>query len=697
MVFGLRSSPATLPIPVNSVDGLFSGLTSAWLSDPSGRLLVSAYAITFVTVTTRAVLQRRKQKKALREQQQQQAAEKQASEAETKKKTPAASPIKALLRRAMPKWKCQSAAWGFVLTVGIGLRTVVNIKVSSEIGVMGSLLAQRSWDRLFIRMLGYALYGLPMAVLVAFQKYAAANVALSLRTALMKSVHAGLGGATSLPRVFARAEQTAPPPATTTSAAAANEAAGGSAVQLATSDVDKYCTEVVTLYEGLIKPALEVVILSSTLGMMMGAKPLLACYGYFLLAGSWTRYVSPSFATMTERVQAAEGTLLDGHTRIHSYAEEVTMLNGAQTEAASLDDDLQSLRSAASHLSLQRFVSESLDGYVLRYLGILSAFAAMLPAVYTGVGARANADPTEYFLTCLHLLVNVSTCTEHRHAQLHHVNHSRSLESRYSSAQVGLALRDLVGSFKVAATARGYATRVESLYSAIDAIGPVETPSAAATSGVASAVLVLEGLSVATPEGTPLVNKLDLTVQKGQRVLLRGPNGAGKSSILRVIAGVWEQSGGRVKVAPPKEQITFLTQRAYVPERLSLRALLAYPDEPSMAEPDSSKLIAVLNWAGLDGVLDGLGGSLDTPVGKLSGGEMQRVAIARLRLHPPALAVMDEATANLEGGFEGKFFQWCAAEGMTVLTVSHNASLAAHHTHVLTLDDTGHYTFAKAS
>ena len=111
------------------------------------------------------------------------------------RQTPAAAPIKALLRRAMPKGKCQSAAWGFVLTVGIGLRTVVNIKVSSEIGVMGSLLAQRSWDRLFIRMLGYALYGLPMAVLVAFQKYAAANVALSLRTALMKSVHAGLGGA----------------------------------------------------------------------------------------------------------------------------------------------------------------------------------------------------------------------------------------------------------------------------------------------------------------------------------------------------------------------------------------------------------------------------------------------------------------------------------------------------------------------
>ena len=68
----------------------------------------------------------------------------------------------------------------------------------------------------------------------------------------------------------------------------------------------------------------QVVILSSTLGSMMGVKPLLQCYGYFFIAGSWTRYVSPSFATMTEDVQQAEGTLLDGHTRLHSYAEEVT-------------------------------------------------------------------------------------------------------------------------------------------------------------------------------------------------------------------------------------------------------------------------------------------------------------------------------------------------------------------------------------
>ena len=103
-------------------------------------------------------------------------------------------------------------------------------------------------------------------------------------------------------------------------------------------------------------------------------------------------------------MQQSEGHLLESHTRLHAYAEEVSMLRGAAA-AANLDADLQNLRRASASLAFHKMLSETIDGYVLRYLGILSAFTAMLPAVYHGVGARANADPTEYFLTCLHLLV----------------------------------------------------------------------------------------------------------------------------------------------------------------------------------------------------------------------------------------------------------------------------------------------------
>ena len=664
------------------MEGLLSGLTRVWMADMRGRVLLIGWATTFVGVTTRAFLQKRKNKKV-------QAAQQQAAKGKDASKPAGASPIKTLLRRAIPGWKSSPVLWGLVLSVGIGLRIVVSIKVSSEVGVLGSLLAQRRWEELFARQLGYALYGLPAALLTAFQKYAAANVQLSLRTNLMRKIHAGLGGAASLPRVYEQAAPSSKDGAGGKAAAATEGGGGGgggaagaaaagdeSAVQLATSDVAKFCAEAVTLYESLLKPTLEVMILSGTLGSMMGASPLMQCYGYFFAAGMWTRFVAPAFATMTEAVQQAEGTLLDGHTRLHGYAEEVAMLGGTRREAAALDGDLATLRSASATLSLQRFVSESIDGYVLRYLGILSAFTAMLPAVYHGVGARANEDPTEYFLTCLHLLVNV-----------------------------GMALRDLVGSFKVAATARGYATRVQALCGALDEVGTSSSAdatvaAAASASGAsAGALLELEGLCVDAPDGAALIRDLSLRVAKGQRVMLTGPNGTGKSSLLRVLAGVWPAAGGKVKAFPPRDAVAFVPQRAYVPERRSVRATLAYPGLPdTVGLPADDKMASVIKWAGLDEVLQlnaagGLAAALDAPVGKLSGGEMQRLALARIVLRPPRLAILDEASANLEAAFESKFFEWCASQpGLTVLTISHNAAVAKHHTHELRLSGAGKST-----
>ena len=83
------------------------------------------------------------------------------------------------------------------------------------------------------------------------------------------------------------------------------------------------------------------------------------------------------------------------------------MLRGGEAEGEGLDGALAALESASSRLALGRFASEALDGYALRHMGILAAFTAMLPAVYHGTSSRAASDPTEYFLTCLHLLVNV--------------------------------------------------------------------------------------------------------------------------------------------------------------------------------------------------------------------------------------------------------------------------------------------------
>ena len=72
----------------------------------------------------------------------------------------------------------------------------------------------------------------------------------------------------------------------------------------------------------------EVSLLSSKLVGLMGARQLLHCYGFFFLAGCWTRLVGPSLSTMSASVGEAEAALLAGHARLAAHAEEVALVGG---------------------------------------------------------------------------------------------------------------------------------------------------------------------------------------------------------------------------------------------------------------------------------------------------------------------------------------------------------------------------------
>ena len=335
-------------------------LARAWFADPKGCALLASWAGVFGCVTLRALSLRRQ----ARLEHKTPSAEKPPAEKPPAPKagSAAASPVKALIKRAIPGWRSKPGAWGCLLSVGIGVRLLVSIKVSSEIGVLGSLLAQRKWDALFRRQLGYALWAVPAALINAFQSYARTNLAMAMRVNLMSRLREGLCATPSLPALF---HEIAP--------VAAAKKEQDSAVQLCTADVNAFCVEAVALYEGLLKPSVEVIILSTTLGGLMGGKQLAKCYAYFFAAGCWTRFVGPSFATSSAAKERAEGQLLAGHARLHEFAEEVTMLRGGEAEGEGLDGALAALESASSRLALGRFASEALDGYALRHMGILAA------------------------------------------------------------------------------------------------------------------------------------------------------------------------------------------------------------------------------------------------------------------------------------------------------------------------------------
>jgi putative ATP-binding cassette transporter len=154
--------------------------------------------------------------------------------------------------------------------------------------------------------------------------------------------------------------------------------------------------------------------------------------------------------------------------------------------------------------------------------------------------------------------------------------------------------------------------------------------------------LHVDDLDVTLPDGAPVAALRHLSLAPGRRVLVTGPSGAGKSSLFRALTGLWPTGSGKVKL-PAGADVLVMPQRPYFPLG-SLRQAIAYP-LPADAVPDKD-LHAALAAVGLEHLRERFDEGADWSV-LLSGGEQQRVAIARVLLRKPALLLFDEPVAAL--------------------------------------------------
>jgi len=208
-----------------------------------------------------------------------------------------------------------------------------------------------------------------------------------------------------------------------------------------------------------------------------------------------------------------------------------------------------------------------------------------------------------------------------------------------------------------------------------DAIGAASRPNPALQTGT-SAALDATGLSVALPSGALLLAQTNLHAGAGDRILLQGPSGSGKSTLFRTLAGIWPYASGSVA---RNEASMFIPQRPYFPQG-TLREALAYP-EAADAYSD-----AAMQQVLQDALLPRLVNELDTIDAwgqKLSGGEQQRLAIARVLLKKPAWVFADEATSALDAEAEKTLYgQLIAMVEKTrggIVSIAHRPSVAAFH------------------
>ncbi len=229
----------------------------------------------------------------------------------------------------------------------------------------------------------------------------------------------------------------------------------------------------------------------------------------------------------------------------------------------------------------------------------------------------------------------------------------------------------------------GFRARMDEIAADRAAVQPIEIERAGA--GVA-----VETLDLDLPDGRPLRQDIALAASPSKPLLITGPSGVGKSTVLRAIAGLWPFGRGRIRVADGRA--LFLPQRPYLPLG-TLADALVYPR--AAAELPRERLVEALRTVGLPQLVERLDEEGNWAQ-RLSIGEQQRVAFARVLLTRPEIVFLDEATSALDEAAEMSLYRLLreAPWRPTIVSVGHHGTLQRFHDTVV---DLAHQPVSRAA
>jgi len=476
---------------------------------------------------------------------------------------------------------------------------------------------------------------------------------------------------------------------------------GQGADQFITQDLTLFCSAAASLYSSLGKPLVDIFVFNYQLYRSLGPLALTGLLGNYFATATLLRRLSPPFGKLKAVEGRKEGDFRGLHARLIANAEEVAFYGGADIEKVYLNRSFKELQSWMEGIYSLKVRYNMLEDFVLKYSWsafgyIITSLPVFLPA-WGGLGGilelATSASPT-----------SPSDNKERGRMKEFITNKRLMLSLADAGGRMMYSIKDL-------SELAGYTSRVYTLISTLHRVhanayfnprrssAQIELYSLADVQGTIQKGfdgVRLEDVPVVAPAlfpygGDELIESLSFVVHSGEHLLISGSNGVGKSAIARIVAGLWPVYRGLVSRprSAGTDGIMFLPQRPYLSIG-TLRDQVIYPHtDVDMREAGrrDHELQRILNEARL-GYLPEREGGWDTRKewkDVLSGGEKQRMAIARLLYHEPRYAFVDEGTSAVSSDVEGILYETAKEKGITLITISTRASLRKYHTYNLTL------------